>query len=79
MKYKKHKLENITRSQIIHIIDENVIGFKAERNRKLLKRRLCDGLTFEELAEEFDMSVRHVKRIVYNLECDLLNHLRVEE
>ena len=36
-----------------------------ERDRKLLKRRLLDGIKYEDLAEEFDMSVRQVKKIVY--------------
>ena len=30
-----------------------------------MKRRLIDGIRFEPLAEEFDLSVRQVKNIVY--------------
>lgn len=65
MKYQKHKLENVTRTQLDSVIDNHITGFKAHRNRSILKRRLCDGLTFEELAEEFDMSVMQIKNIVY--------------
>ena len=65
MKYRKHQIKDITKTELESIIDEYVIGFKAERNRQLMKRRLCDGLTFEELAEESDMSVMQVKNIVY--------------
>jgi len=36
-----------------------------KRNREILKRRLIDGVCFEPLAEEFDLSVRQVKNIVY--------------
>ena len=36
----------------------------SERDRKLLSRRLIDGITVERLAEEFDMSVSQVKRII---------------
>lgn len=36
-----------------------------ERNRNILKRRLIDGICFEPLAIEFDLSVRQVKNIVY--------------
>lgn len=39
-----------------------------ERNRKILKRRLIDGIRYEPLAEEFDLSVRQVKNIVYRNE-----------
>lgn len=65
MKYQKHTIENITRSELEHLIDEYVIGFKAERNRIIMKRRLCDGITFEKIAEENDMSVMQIKNIVY--------------
>jgi len=51
-----------TNSQIEYIIDERISN---ERNRKILKRRLIDGVCFEPLAEEFDLSVRQVQNIVY--------------
>lgn len=35
-----------------------------QRNRNLVRRRLIDGIKFEELASEFDLSVSQVKRIV---------------
>lgn len=71
MKYTKHQIKDITKSELESMIDEYIIGFKAERNRQLMKRRLCDGLTFEELAEEADMSVMQVKNIVYK-EMDII-------
>lgn len=67
----KHTVDGMSKSELCEIID-NIIGFKAERNRNILKRRLCDGLTFEELSEEFDISVNHVKRIVYNGIAEIL-------
>ena len=35
------------------------------RNRLILYDRLVHGLTFEQLAEKHDLSVRQVKNIVY--------------
>lgn len=35
----------------------------SERDRKLLRRRYIDGIIFEALAEEMDMSVIQCKRI----------------
>ena len=60
----KGKKEEViyTNSQISHIIDEYVHN---ERDRAILKRRYIDGICFEPLAEEFNMSVRQVKNIVY--------------
>ena len=46
-----------------------------ERDRRILERRLIDGVTFERLAEEFDMSDRQVRRIVYKLQECLFSHL----
>ena len=54
--------KEITTSEMITLIDEYVHN---ERNRHLLKRRLIDGIIFEDLAEEFELSVRQTKRIVY--------------
>lgn len=52
-----------TRTEWERLIDDYIFN---ERNRHILKRRLLDGITFEKLAEEFDMSVLQVKRIVKN-------------
>jgi hypothetical protein len=57
-------LENFTRTEINNMIDEYVVGRNAERNRAILKRRFIDGICYEPLAEEFDLSVRQVKVIV---------------
>jgi len=54
----------MTSSDLAHIIDERIIGRDAERNRAIMKRRYIDGIRFEPLAEEFELSVRQVKRIV---------------
>lgn len=61
-----------TNSQIIEIIDEHV---HSERDRALLKRRFVDGICFEPLAEEFDLSVRQVKNIIYKYEQILLHYI----
>lgn len=77
MKYNKHKIdasnENITRA-----IENHINGFKAYRNREILKSRLIEGLTFEELAEKYDMSVMQIKNIVYRDMEIISKYLRVE-
>ena len=78
MTYKKHHINDSTEN-IILTIDNHINGFKAYRNRMILKSRLIDGLTFEELSEKYDMSVMQIKNIVYrNMEI-ISEHLRVEE
>lgn len=36
----------------------------SERDRKIISRRLIDGITIFDLAEEFDLSPRQMQRIV---------------
>ena len=61
-----------TNSQMEHLIDEHI---HSERDRKILKRRLIDGICYEPLAEEFDLSVRQIKKIVYKAEENLIKYL----
>ena len=61
-----------TNSQISHAIDEYI---HSERDRAILKRRLIDGICYEPLAEEFGLSVRQVKTIVYKAQEKLFMHL----
>jgi DNA-directed RNA polymerase specialized sigma24 family protein len=59
------RLDDMSRTEIEFLIDEWI---HKERDRKILKRRLLDGICYEPLAEEFDLSVRQVKNIVYKAE-----------
>lgn len=67
--------DNISNTELCTIIDEWIKGRNAERNRRILKRRLIDGICYEPLAEEFDLSVRQVKNIVYKNEYVVFRHL----
>lgn len=64
---------DLSRSQINHLIDEWI--FK-ERDRKIMKRRLLDGICYEPLAEEFNLSVRQIKNIVYRSEVKIFSHVK---
>ena len=57
----ENELFDKPRSEWERLIDEWIFS---ERDRKILKRRLLDGITHERIAEEFDMSVRQIKYIV---------------
>lgn len=56
------------------MIDEWVIGKYAERDRAIMRRRLIDGVCYEPLAEEFDLSVAQVKRIIYKRQNQIFRH-----
>ena len=66
---------DISRSEIEYAIDEWIVGKNAERDRKLLRRRLIDGVVFERLAEEFDLSVRQTKEIIYKGQVKVFRHI----
>jgi len=61
-----------TNSQISTLIDEHIHN---ERDRKIMKRRLCDGITYERLAEEFDLSTQRVKAITYKTMQKLIRYM----
>lgn len=67
---------DISKSQIDVLIDEWIIGKNAERDREIMRRRLFDGITFELLSEEFGLSVRRIKTIVYTNEEKIFKHLK---
>lgn len=64
--------DNLSKSEIEGLIAEWVMN---ERNRKILHRRLIDGVRFDKLAEEFDLSVTQTKNIVYKYRSLILQHV----
>lgn len=62
----------LSRSQIEHLIDEWILS---ERDRAIVKRRMIDGLCYEPLAEEFGLSVRQIKKIVYKAQEKIFRHV----
>ncbi len=56
------KIAELSNTDLSNLIDEWIRG---ERDRAIVKRKLIDEITFESLAEDFDLSVPQVKRIVY--------------
>lgn len=61
-----------SRTEWEHLIDEWIFS---ERDRKILKRRLLDGLTYGELECEFSLSIDRLKKIVYKSQEKLFKHL----
>ena len=71
-KQKELELENLSNSDLSNLIDEWI---RSDRDRAILKRRLIDGICYEPLAEEFDLSVRQIKSIIYKGQDRLFRHL----
>lgn len=64
-------IDDIPNSEIERLIEEWV---KSERNRKILKRRLIDGIHYEKIAEEFELTDRQIKTIVKKEKENILSH-----
>ena len=63
---------SLSRAEWIELIDLWIFN---ETDRAILKRRLIDGRTYEQLAEEFNYSDRHIKTRVYKAEKQLFKHI----
>ena len=63
----------ISVDQMSALIDKWIFN---ARNRAIMKRRLCDGSIYDQIAEEFEMSDRQIKRIVYKEQERLFKHIK---
>ena len=68
---KVKSMDDLSRREIEELIEQWILN---ERNRKIMRRRIIDGVHFEKLAEEFDLSVTQVKNIVYKNRTRILQH-----
>lgn len=71
-------MRDISRKELEALIDDWIVGIHAERDRAILKRRLVDGVIYENLADEFCLSVRQVKNIIYKRQEILFRHMPSE-
>lgn len=62
----------ISRPQLENVIDDWIFS---ERDRNIMKRHLLDGICYEPLAEEFDLSVSQIKNIVYKNGEIIFSHI----
>jgi DNA-directed RNA polymerase specialized sigma24 family protein len=62
----------LSRSDISALIDEWIFS---ARDRNIMRMRWLDGLRYDDISEETDLSVRQVKTIVYKCEERLFKHI----
>jgi Mor family transcriptional regulator len=66
------KRYNLSRTQIEPFIEDWIFN---KRNREIIKKWWFDGVTHEDLAWEYQLSVRQVQNIIYEAEKILTPHL----
>lgn len=64
--------EDLSRTEIEYLITEWVHN---QRDRQIMRRRLLDGVVFERIAGEFDLSVPQIKTIVYKSQNKMIEHI----
>lgn len=72
----KHDLGkyDLSKRQVLDLIDAYIFN---ERNRQIVSRRLLDGVNYEDLAEEYSLSVNQVKTVCYKAIEKISAHIRI--
>ena len=68
----EEKMIDLSRSQLDILIEEYIFS---ERDRAIIRRRMYDGICFEQLSDEFGLSVRQLKTIVYKAKDKIYRHI----
>ena len=64
---------DLSRTEWENMIDEWIFD---ETHRAMLKRNLLDGRTYEQIAEQFDISTRQVARLIPKLQEKLFKRIK---
>ena len=70
------KIYDLSRSEWESLIDEWIFN---KAHRDILKRRMLDGYTYDELSMMFNLSNERVRRIIYKSQDILINHIKSGE
>lgn len=70
----KHNLDkfDLSKHQVLDLIDAYIFN---ERNRQIIIRRLIDGVCYEDLADEYGLSVNQVKTVCYSSIEKIIAHI----
>ena len=64
---------DLSRDEWEQLIDQYIFS---ERSRVMLKRKMFDGITYEALAEEFELSTQRTKAIIGDAKTRLLRYIK---
>lgn len=64
--------DDISNKELSELID---LWVRGETPRAVLKRRLIDERTFDQLSDEFGYSIQRIKAITYKAEEQLFKHI----
>lgn len=67
--------DSISNAELYDIINNWIKGRMAYRNKQIMVDRLIEGMTYEKIAEKYDLSINQVKNIVYKNEYIVYRHI----
>ena len=68
----REEIDLYSTDQIVFLIEQYI---HSERDRAIVRRNLIDNIIFEDLEEEFGLSVRRLKDIVYKGMEKIFRHI----
>lgn len=68
----REELDDFSTDRINHLIEQYI---HSERDRAIVRRNLIDNIIFEDLEDEFNLSVRRLKTIVYKGMEKIFRHI----
>ena len=66
---------DMSRTELINLIDEYIIGNNEIRDREIMKDRLIDGYSYYQLSEKYNLSLPSIKQILSKRNQQLFKHL----
>ena len=65
-------IPDLSRDEIVYLVEQFIFN---RRDRDLTLDRLLDGMTYEQLAEKYYMSVRHIKNLIHKNKEIVFSHI----
>ena len=70
------RIKQYTYPELEESIDKWIVCIRhADRNRQILKLSMLDGVTYERIAEKYNLTPRQVANIIYRCRNMLFKHL----
>lgn len=65
-------IPDLSRDEIVYLVEQFIFN---RRDRDLTLDRLLDGMTYEQLAEKYYMSVRQIKNLIHKNKEIVFSHI----
>ena len=66
---------NVSKDAILVSMEQWIMGRNSERNRAIFYDHLFRGLTYEQIAEKYDMSSRQIQNVIRLCEKMVYTHI----